>query len=157
MSGCGQSPRQETPDLLLVGGKLFTSNAAQPWAQAVAVGGARILAVGSTEEIERLGDEATRRIHLDGRVVIPGINDAHRHFQTVAPGVHQLALTPLEPSWLETREAITRAVEQVPDGTPIFGVVGVAVVTNPEIDRAALDELAPDNPVILAAFYGKFL
>ena len=152
-AACG-SPRSEAPDLVLVGGKVFTVDESNPWAEAIAIRGDRIVAVGSDDDIEDLAGPDSRRIDLAGRVVVPGINDAHRHFQTLPAEVHQLELTPLAPSWEETREAIRRAVAGLPAGTPIHGVVGVAVMTNPSIDRDFLDELAPDQPLTLAAFYG---
>ncbi|MFP5356032.1 MAG: amidohydrolase, partial [Gemmatimonadota bacterium] len=65
------------PTVVLLGGKVFTADPARPWAEAVAVRGARIVAVGTTAEIARLAGPATRRIALDGRVVVPGFDDAH--------------------------------------------------------------------------------
>ena len=150
---CG-SPRSQPPDLVLVGGKVFTADENNPWAEAIAIRGDHILAVGSNDDIEDLVGLDSQRIDLLGRVVVPGINDAHRHFQTLPEEVHRLELTPLAPSWEETRGAIRRAVEELPAGTPIHGVVGVAVMTNPSINRDLLDELAPDHPLTLAAFYG---
>ena len=152
-AACG-SPRSEAPDLVLVGGKVFTADESNPWAEAIAIRGDRIVAVGSDDDIEDLAGPDSRRIDLAGRVVVPGINDAHRHFQTLPAEVHQLELTPPAPSWEETREAIRRAVAGLPAGTPIHGVVGVAVMTNPSIDRDFLDELGPDQPLTLATFYG---
>jgi predicted amidohydrolase YtcJ len=154
--GC-LTPSPQPADLLLTGGRLYTANAEQPWAAALAVRGERIVAVGTDEEMEALAGEATRRIDLGGRVAIPGINDAHRHFYSLAPEVHQLPLTPLEPSWEETRRAIAQAAAELAAGAPIYGSVGVTVMTDPQVDRSVLDELAPENPVMLSAFYGHGL
>ena len=141
-------------DLLVLGGKVFTAEAGDPWAQALAIEGDRIVAVGSDGEIGELYGPDTRVVQLDGHVVIPGINDAHRHFQPWSPDAHYLTLTPLEPSWEETRAAIEKAVAEVPPGTWIHGIVGVTIVTDPSVDRSFLDSLAPEHPVKLAAFYG---
>ena len=68
---------QSGPDYVLVNGKIFTVEATHPYAQALAIKGERILAVGTSEEISRLASSRTIRIDLQGRLVIPGINDAH--------------------------------------------------------------------------------
>ena len=73
------SGRQSSPDLVLFKGRIYTSNAKHPYAEALAIQGDRILAIGSTSEILRLASDHSRRIDLAGRTVIPGINDAHLH------------------------------------------------------------------------------
>lgn len=65
------------PDTVLVNGKVFTSNPSQPWAEALAIRGERFVEVGDSETIGRAAGSSTRRIDLAGRVVIPGLNDAH--------------------------------------------------------------------------------
>jgi len=67
-------------DLILVNGTVLTVDAADRVAQAVAVRGSRIVAVGTTAEVERLAGPSTRRIDLRGRTVTPGLLDAHAHF-----------------------------------------------------------------------------
>ena len=71
-----QSTRR-VADLILTDGKVFTADSTHPWAEAVAIRGVRIMAVGTTVEMRRLAARATRVVSLGGRVVIPGINDAH--------------------------------------------------------------------------------
>ena len=81
VAACGGRGQQAEapPDLILHNGRIFTANATQPHAQALAIRGERILAVGSDMEILALAVEATQRIDLQGHPVIPGINDAHEH------------------------------------------------------------------------------
>jgi hypothetical protein len=67
-------------DLIAINGKVWTENPQQPETEAIAVSGHRILAVGTTKEIERLAGTETRVIDLKGRRVVPGFNDAHVHF-----------------------------------------------------------------------------
>src|SRR4051812_31546886 len=71
--------RSAPPDVILVGGKVFTADTSHLWAEAVAIRGERIVAVGTTAEISALAGPRTHAVQLDGRVVIPGINDAHDH------------------------------------------------------------------------------
>jgi predicted amidohydrolase YtcJ len=74
------SGQQVTADLILLNGKVFTADLMKPFAQAIAIRGERILAVGSDAEIKKLASAKTRLIDLHDRAVIPGINDAHFHF-----------------------------------------------------------------------------
>src|ERR1043165_2001776 len=71
--------RRRTVSLLLVNGKVFTADARGTLAEAVAVEGERIVAVGSTREIEAQFT-AARTVDLKGKLVTPGFNDAHIHF-----------------------------------------------------------------------------
>ncbi len=67
-------------DLVALHGKVWTENPRQPEAEAFAVTGHRIAAVGSDAEIAKLAGPGTRLIDLQGRRVVPGFNDAHVHF-----------------------------------------------------------------------------
>lgn len=140
-------------DLILFNGKIFTSDSAKPSVEAVAVGGERIVAVGTNKQIEKLAAAKTRKIDLQGRVVLPGFNDAHFHF-TPDPRGYNLPLKTLEPSWEETATAIEAAVKKSRAGAWIFGTVGSNVVLNEQITRFSLDKIAPNNPVLLRAYYG---
>jgi hypothetical protein len=73
------APAHESADLI-VEGKVFTSAAQRPWAEAVAVRGDRIAAVGSRDEVSAWRGEKTRVISAGKGVVVPGFNDAHCHF-----------------------------------------------------------------------------
>ncbi|MFN9088399.1 MAG: hypothetical protein ACK5W7_12840, partial [Gemmatimonadaceae bacterium] len=66
-------------DLVLRGGRVFTADSLRPWAQALAVRGGRIVAVGNDRVVSGCIGRGTRVVALDGRVVIAGINDAHDH------------------------------------------------------------------------------
>ncbi|WP_375433884.1 amidohydrolase [uncultured Hymenobacter sp.] len=145
--------QQKSADLLLLNGRVFTSDATRPMAEALAIRGERIVAVGTTAEINKLTGPKTRRIDLQGHTVTPGFNDAHNHFTPNPPGV-VLSFKSLEPGWEETARAIATAVEKAPAGTWVMGSVGATVVLNEQVDRAALDRIAPRHPVLLTAHYG---
>src|SRR5436309_13987095 len=71
--------QQPAPDLVLSNGKIITVDERFSIAQAVAIRGDRIVAVGTNSEIVRLAGPNTRRIDLAGRSVIPGLIDNHMH------------------------------------------------------------------------------
>ena len=145
--------QQKPVDLVLLNGRIFTSDAARPTAQALAIRGERIVAVGTSADIAKLAGATTRRIDLQGHTVTPGFNDAHNHFSPDPRG-ESLAFKSMEPTWEETAQAITLATQKAPVGTWIFGTVGMTVVTNEQVNRAALDQLAPRHAVLLRAYYG---
>ena len=66
--------------MILSNGKIITVDARFSIAQAVAIKGERILAVGTNQDINRLAGPATRRIDLRGRSVVPGLIDNHAHY-----------------------------------------------------------------------------
>lgn len=66
-------------DLILRGGPVITLDATNTVAEALAISGGEIIAVGNAAEISALKEPTTRIIELDGRAVLPGINDAHLH------------------------------------------------------------------------------
>ena len=73
-------PQPAAPDLILHHGRIITVDAQDRVAQAIAIRGNRIVAVGSDAEVLRLAGAGTRRIDLGGRAVTPGLLDAHAHF-----------------------------------------------------------------------------
>jgi hypothetical protein len=83
---------QVNADLVLRNGKLWTVNDQQPEAEAVAVRGNRIIAVGATKDIHKLIGPQTRVIDLQGRRVVPGFNDAHVHFFNGGAGLASVQL-----------------------------------------------------------------
>src|SRR5437660_889251 len=70
-------------DLVLRGGKIVTVDEARPEAQAMAVQGDTIVALGSDREVQRLVGPATKVIDLKGALATPGFIDAHTHFTGV--------------------------------------------------------------------------
>src|SRR4051812_24334135 len=74
-----QPAQQSAPDLILSNGKIITVDERFAIAQAVAIQGDRIVAVGTNQEITRLAGRTTRRIDLKGRAAIPGLIDNHLH------------------------------------------------------------------------------
>ena len=67
-------------DLVLFNGRVFTVEKSLPWAEAVAVRDGKIMAVGANAEVKKLIGKDTQTIDLQGKLVLPGFNDAHLHF-----------------------------------------------------------------------------
>jgi len=69
-------------DLVLTGGAVYTVDAARRWAEAIAVRAGRIASVGTAREVAGLVGPRTRVLELEGRMVLPGFQDAHLHPST---------------------------------------------------------------------------
>jgi predicted amidohydrolase YtcJ len=145
--------QQAKPDLILLNGKIFTSVAAHPYVEALAIRGDRIVATGDTATIRAMAGSATRQIDLHGGTVIPGINDAHHHFSLGPPEV-DVDLKTIDPTWEQVKDGIVAAIAKNPPNSLISVTIGFKVFADTSIDRDALDQIAPHNPVSLGTFTG---
>jgi predicted amidohydrolase YtcJ len=143
----------QAPDLILFDGKIFTGDLARPYAEALAITGGRLTAVGTSDEIRRLAGRNTRRIDLDGRVVVPGFNDAHTHFE-VEPKATKLQFASMEPTWSEVADALRTAVKQTPAEGWIVAQIGGAAYADNDLNRASLDSITKTHPVVIETYYG---
>jgi predicted amidohydrolase YtcJ len=142
--------------IVLYNGDIFTAVPGAPHAQALAIEGGHIIAVGSNQAIQFLTTPGTRSIDLGGRTVIPGFNDAHVHV-AVPQGVYvnSSAFVPGPgPSLSEMQALISQAAAANPPGALLLGLYGSAMEDDPGIGRAAFDSAAPNNPVVLFAWFG---
>jgi hypothetical protein len=135
-------------DLILLNGKIFTSDSAHPYVEALAIRGERIVATGNAERVRMLAGPKTRLIDLGGRVVIPGINDAHHHCAFEPAGFH-LQFKSAEPTWADVAEEVAAAVAKTPKGTLIRGEIGPVAFFDARANAVSLDKIAPDHPVML--------
>jgi hypothetical protein len=150
-----QSPLPSVPaDTILTNGKIFTSNTTQRYVQALAIRGDRVIAIGDISTISPLAGPKTTRIDLNGRTVIPGINDAHYHLDVGHANAVDLGLKSFDPSWDEVKAAIVASVAEQPKGTFLRGQFGEHVFHDPAVNRKTLDEISPDHPVVLETFTG---
>ncbi|MFY9611311.1 MAG: amidohydrolase [Blastocatellia bacterium] len=76
--GVSRIPR--SADLAIVNGRVWTGNKSQPWTEALAARGERIIATGSNDQIKKLIDSHTKVIDLQGKLAAPGFIDDHTHF-----------------------------------------------------------------------------
>ncbi|WP_058188976.1 amidohydrolase [Terracidiphilus gabretensis] len=151
---CSLAPAQETkPDTVLLNGKFFTGVASQPYVQAVAIRGERIMATGDTKTIQALAGPNTVAIDLHGSTAIPGINDAHHHF-SLGPAEVDVDFQTLDPSWEQVKNGIVAAIAKNPPNSLIAVTIGFQVFGDTSVDRDALDKIAPNNPVTLGTFTG---
>jgi len=150
LGGCSAAPLRA--DTILLNGKVFTANDAQPWAQALAIFGDRVVAVGDSAAIQALAGPSTRRLDLGGRTVVPGFNDAHQHIE-ITPPATDLVL-PDEPTLAQLESAIKTALASAPAGQLLRGIIGQTAWGDPVLSRDWLDAIARTTPVWLTGFTG---
>jgi predicted amidohydrolase YtcJ len=143
-------------DLVLRNGKIVTMNAAQPVAQAIAVRGDRITALGSDTDAAKWTGPATKTIDLHGRLAIPGFIEGHGHFTGI--GEFRLGLDLREArTWDQIVAQVARAVKTAKPGEWIVGRGWHQSkwdrAPEPNVEgfplHASLDRVSPDNPVLL--------
>jgi len=160
LAACRPSTPQPEADLVLVNGTVITVDAVDSIAEAVAIRGSTIVAVGSNAEVEAFAGKETRRIGLGGRTVTPGLIDAHVHFSPGPlnkPGTVELSY-PIAKSIEDIKAIILRQAAQ----TPVDGwIVGRGwdegkLAERRLITAADLDEAEPDRPVWLSHTMGHY-
>jgi predicted amidohydrolase YtcJ len=149
--------QQVAPDLILSNGKIITVDERFSIAQALAISGERIVAVGTNQEINRLAGPNTRRIDLGGKAVIPGLIDNHMHL--LRAGVtwkSEVRLDGVE-SRKQALEMVRLRARAIPRGDWVYTLGGWAIEqfsdNSTPLTREELDEVAPDHPVFLQASY----
>ncbi len=145
--------QQPVADVILSNGKIITVDERFTIAQAVAVRGDRILAVGTNQEIARLAGPSTRRIDLRGRAVVPGMIDNHAHF--MEEGV--LWTDELRLDGIETRkqaiEMMRAKAASLPAGKWVYTLGGWShdqfTDDKRPFTRDELDKIVSTHPVLL--------
>lgn len=140
-------------DVIIANAKILTMDAAQPRAQALAIAGNRLLAIGSKDEISGLKAKHTRVIDAKGMSVLPGFIESHMHLFMGSVELDSLMVT-----GLEGIEALTRVVRDYartrPDDKIIVanGANYMTIRPSGVITRHDLDQVLPDRPLMLACF-----
>jgi predicted amidohydrolase YtcJ len=156
IAACVPSPPQEPADLVLRNGRVVTVDESRPEANALAVRGGRIVAVGSNEEVETYIGPETEVIDLEGRLAMPGFIEGHGHFMGLGNAKMILDLTKVK-DWNEIVTMVGEAAKTAEPGAWIQGrgwhqekwtspppgaVEGLPL-------HIGLSEVSPENPVIL--------
>ena len=142
-------------DRILLNARIHTLNPAQPTATALAIWRGRIVAVGADDAIRALAGPRTAIDDAEGRAVVPGLTDAHIHWESVARSLHSVDLFEV-PSKEEALRRVAARARQMPPGEWIVGR-GWTQVVWPDAafpTAADLDAVAPDHPVYLGAKSG---
>jgi predicted amidohydrolase YtcJ len=142
-------------DTLVVNARLYTVNSRQPWAEALAVRGGNIVAVGTAAQIEKYRGPSTRVIDAGGRLILPGFTDCHIHFMDGSLSLQRINVEDVK-TIAGIQEAVRKFAAAHPKDSWILGrgwsydVFGKAALP----DKKYLDEVVPDRPVLLEGYDG---
>src|SRR5262245_46040766 len=151
----GQAPARSA-DLVLRNGKIVTVDETRPVAEALAVAGDIIVAIGPEDEIQRHVGPSTRVIDLRGALAIPGLIDAHAHFTGVGEAARNLRLGTAK-NWDEIVRMVGDAAKTARPGDWILGRGWPQEKWSPAPAETiegfplheALSRVSPNNPVWL--------
>ena len=141
--------------LIVTNARVYTVDAKQPWAEAVAINGDKIMAVGSKAAIEKFRSSNTRVIDAHGKLVLPGFADSHIHFMEGSKTLTQVDLNGTA-SIAEVQRRVKEFAAAHPDAKWILGrgwsydIFGEAALP----DKKFLDDVVPDRPVYLVGYDG---
>jgi predicted amidohydrolase YtcJ len=139
-----------TADLVIVNANARTLDDAKPTAQAVAVIENKIVSIGTNAEIKQLIGKQTKVIDAQGKLLLPGFNDAHVHFIEGGMGLSSVDLRDAK-SPAEFTERIKNFAAKLPKGRWILGGVWDHENWTPNNlpTAAMIDGVTPDNPVFI--------
>ena len=169
-TGAAQGPLQiparagtSAADLILTNGKIITVDPAFTIAQAIAIAGDRILAVGPDAAMAAMAGPATRIVDLKGKAVIPGITDGHAHMDREALRNVFPALGPVR-SIRDIQDRIAELARAKQPGEwivtmpigdpPYYFEVPESLAEKRWPTRQELDAAAPENPVFIRSIWG---
>src|SRR5450631_166015 len=148
----------EPADVIVTNARIYTVNAQQKWAEAIAVRGDKIVAVGERKQIDALRGPATKVIDAGQRLLLPGFTDCHIHFMDGS-----LGLTRVDLNEAATVAEIQKRVKAYADAHParpnVAWIQGMGW-TYPTFapsglpNKKILDDVVADRPVYLVAFDG---
>ena len=153
LTGChsmGPKPSSSTQpaDYVFTNGKVYTMNEKQPWAEAVAIKGKKIVYVGDTSRVAELVGKDTKQIDLAGRMLLPGFFSAHEHL--IASGWTGLGV---KLGGGQSKEDYLKLIKEYADANPdiefIRGIGWNATLMGDPPTAADLDAIVPDRPVML--------
>lgn len=146
------------PDLILYNGKVITVDPKDSIAEAIALGGGKILAVGSNADIRKLAAKTTKLVDLKGQTATPGLIDTHCHFQEVAQ-IYDVELS--DPEIAKMSDLLDRVKAKVAKSKPGEWIRGSGWDEGKLAERryvlaSDLDQVAPNNPVWLTHTTGHY-
>ena len=139
---------EEKPDLILHNANIYTVNAKEPRAQAVAISRGRIFAIGTDADVLHLVSAATKKIDLGGKTVLPGFIDAHSH--PAMAGVMHLRMVDCDlRSIAAIQAALRERAAKTAAGEWVLGFKYDDTKTSDgrQLNVSDLDAAVPDHPV----------
>jgi predicted amidohydrolase YtcJ len=145
-------------DLIISDAKIWTGDASKPTAESVAVLGDRIVAVGSNSEVDAWRDSNTKVIDAQGKLLLPGFDDAHVHFVSGGAQLDAVQLNDATSAQEFVRRIAERA-KSAPKGEWIMGGDWDETKWTPASlpTHEMIDAVTPNNPVAVSRYDGHMV
>ncbi|MGH9514826.1 MAG: amidohydrolase [Terriglobales bacterium] len=151
----GSETKSPTADVIVTHARIYTVNARQPWAEALAIRDGKILAAGTDGEISQYRGTSTKVIDAKGRLVLPGFTDCHVHFMDGSFSLQQVNVESAK-NIEQVHQQIKAYAKAHPNDPwvlgrgwsyPIFPPAGMP-------DKKQLDAVVPDRPAYIEGYDG---
>jgi hypothetical protein len=151
----GSKDAKSAADMVVLHGRIYTLDTKQPWAEALAIRGDKIVAVGDDASIGKFRGPDTKVIDAAGQLVLPGFVDCHIHFMDGSLSLGRVNLEGAK-NVAEIQQRLRDYAAEHPGNDWLLGrgwdyaMFGAAALP----DKKYLDELFPDRPVFLEGYDG---
>jgi len=151
ITGCAGSEAGEMAEVVYMNGRIYTVNEAQPWADAVAIKDGKFLVVGSNADVEAVTGDSTEVLDLGNQMVLPGLHDVHVHPYESGLAYLKCKLpgTLDSPTWQDLLDTLEECRPRQEQGWFYGEGYTAAVIPEGKYTRETLDEIFPDQPVLL--------
>src|SRR3989454_174416 len=149
------TPPSNAADTIILNARIYTVNPQQPSAEALAISGEKIIAVGSTNEIQKYRNASTKIIDAQSHFVLPGFVDCHIHFMDGSMGLTRVDLNDAK-TVTEIQKRVKDYAESHLQEPWITGMGWTYPTFGPSAlpNKKILDDVVPTRPVYLVAFDG---
>ena len=150
MSCSTDSINDNQADTVYVNGAIYTVNEEQKWADSIAIKDGKFAVVGTRKDVEQVIGEKTGIVDLQGKMVLPGMHDAHTHIGPVGKQWKYWCYIPAEATPdLFISTLMDCASNQASDEWLLASVYAPGMFPDNKIDRSYLDRYFPDRPVYI--------
>jgi predicted amidohydrolase YtcJ len=141
---------RNAPDLVLYNATVYTVDPSTPTVEALAISNGRIIAIGKNKDMLGLADSSTKKIDIGGKTITPGFIDAHTH-PAYSGRAHLRYVDCSLNSIASIKKALREKLLKTPPGNWVVGFKYDDTKTSEKrlLNRADLDEIAPDHPVLV--------
>src|SRR5262245_39116341 len=148
MAICVRAQAPQKADRIFVNGKIWTADDTRPQAEALAIRGDKIVAVGTTEEVKKLAGPDVAVVNLHGRLVVPGFQDSHAHW----PGS---SVNDVDLHGAETLQEFQTRLAEFAKAHPKLPWItghgwGYSAFPNQAVDKKYIDAVISDRPVYVS-------
>jgi len=145
MAICVRAQAPQKADRIFANGKIWTADDTRPQAEALAIRGDKIVAVGTTEEVKKLAGPDVAVVDLHGRLVVPGFQDSHAHW----PGS---SVNDVDLHGAETLQEFQTRLAEFAKAHPKLPWItghgwGYSAFPNQTVDKKYIDAVISDRPV----------